>query len=80
MSMSLIIFQVIWWTFRCISWVVNRNGNAPLIAGVCFRGIDVVIFKVFGVDNTVAIGVGFVLGKASASKYRESNSKGFEVM
>ena len=76
--MSLDIFQMEWWGLT-IAWVIYRNGNAPLVAGVSLGSIDVVPFKVPQVNNTVRVWVTFLLREAGACKDGKANMEGLQI-
>jgi len=68
-----------WRLLGRVARVVYGNGNPPLRDRVRLCGVNVIAFKVLGMNNTVAIGVQFVLSEASTGEDRESDTECLEV-
>jgi len=79
MAMPLDIFHMEGWLFGGVARVVNGNSNTALRDQIGFCSIDVIPFKVLGVDDAIAVWIGFVLGESGASKYGKSNTKGLQI-
>jgi len=62
-AMSLIIFQVPG-NFLS-SWSKHGKGDSPLGDRICLCGTHIMSFKVFGMNNRIAMWVIWVLGEAS---------------
>jgi len=71
--MPLDVFQVIRRQFSGITGAVDSNSNAALVAGVGIGAIDVIVLEMFGMNDTLRVGVRGIASESGAGENSKSN-------